>query len=81
MIHFSYTGQDATLCGEPQLEADLKDGKVCNDCIQVMWQEQYRRDILGSVKIEDAQQEQELGHLRDDSHSTPLYLSTYEKET
>ena len=50
MIHFSYTGQDATLCGEPQLEADLKDGKVCNDCIQVMWQEQYRRDILGSAR-------------------------------
>jgi hypothetical protein len=82
MIHFRI--RDMTLCGADYIEPSAKaakDGRLCNDCIQVMWQEQYRRDILGRVKIEDAQQEQELGHLRDDSHSTPLYLSTYEKET
>jgi len=49
MIHFSYTGQGETLCGEPQLEADLKDGKLCDDCIQVMWKEQYRRNTLNRV--------------------------------
>ena len=53
MIHFSYTGQGETLCGEPQLEADLKDGKVCNECIHVMWNEQYRRNTLNKlVKLE-----------------------------
>tara|TARA_Y100000004_G_C8820342_1_gene371637 strand:+ start:368 stop:676 length:309 start_codon:yes stop_codon:yes gene_type:complete len=46
MIHFSYTGQSETLCGEPQLEADLKDGKLCEDCITVMWEEQHRRNML-----------------------------------
>ena len=46
MIHFSYTGQGETLCGEPQLEADLKDGKLCEDCITVMWKEQHRRNLL-----------------------------------
>ena len=48
MIHFSYTGQGETLCGEPQLEADLKDGKLCEDCITVMWKEQHRRNMLMS---------------------------------
>jgi len=82
MIHFSYTGQGETLCGEPQLEADLKDGKVCNECIHVMWNEQYRRNTLRRVKIEDTQEEeQEREHLRDDSHRSPLYLSAYERET
>lgn len=48
MIHFSYAGQGETLCGEPQLEADLKDGKLCEDCIKVIWQEQHRRNMLMS---------------------------------
>jgi len=53
MIHFSYTGQGETLCGEPQLETDLKDGEVCNECIHVMWNEQYRRNTLNKlVKLE-----------------------------
>ena len=46
MIHFSYTGQGETLCGEPQLETDMKDGKLCEDCITVMWKEQHRRNLL-----------------------------------
>ena len=46
MIHLSFTGQGTTLCGEPQLEADLKDGKLCEDCITVMWKEQHRRNLL-----------------------------------
>jgi hypothetical protein len=52
MIHFSYTGQGETLCGEPQLEADLEDGKLCEDCIKVMWKEQYRRNHLVKHKPE-----------------------------
>lgn len=46
MIHFSYTGQGETLCGETQLETDLKDSKLCEDCITVMWKEQHRRNLL-----------------------------------
>ena len=46
MIHFSYTGQGETLCGEAQLEADMKGGKLCEDCITVMWKEQHRRNLL-----------------------------------
>jgi hypothetical protein len=47
MIHFCISS--ATLCGadykEPSKKA-AKDGRLCNDCIQVMWKEQYRRNTL-----------------------------------
>tara|TARA_B100000287_G_scaffold407349_1_gene432696 strand:- start:584 stop:874 length:291 start_codon:yes stop_codon:yes gene_type:complete len=95
MIHFSYTRQYegqfyktgsfnnsdwVTLCGaEVDYDTDMKDGPVCNECIKVMWQEQYRRNTLRGVRIEDTQEE-EQGHLRDDSHLSPLYLSSYERE-
>ena len=47
MICFSYAGQEATLCGAPiDHEADMKDGKLCEDCITVMWKEQHRRNLL-----------------------------------
>ena len=47
MIHFSYTGQGATLCGGAvDYNADLKNGPVCNECIHVMWNEQHRRNTL-----------------------------------
>ena len=47
MICFSYAGQKATLCGTPiDHEADMKDGKLCEDCITVMWKEQHRRNLL-----------------------------------
>ena len=82
MIHFSYTGQGESLCGalvDHEAPWDFKDGKLCDDCIKVMWQEQYRRNTLRGVRIEDTQEE-EQGHLRDDSHLSPLYLSSYERE-
>ena len=47
MIHFRIL--DKTLCGaeykEPSKKA-AKKGRLCNDCIQVIWQEQYRRNTL-----------------------------------
>ena len=47
MIHFRI--MDKTLCGaeykEPSKKA-AKDGRICNDCVQVMWKEQYRRNTL-----------------------------------
>ena len=47
MIHFRIL--DETLCGAPYTEPSAKaakDGRLCNDCIQVMWKEQYRRNTL-----------------------------------
>lgn len=50
MIHFSYTGQGATLCGGAvDHKTDLKDGKLCDACIQIMWKEQYRRNTLNKL--------------------------------
>lgn len=47
MIHFRIL--DDTLCGaeykEPSKKA-AKDGRLCHDCIQVMWKEEYRRNTL-----------------------------------
>mgnify|MGYP001160926458 CR=1 FL=1 len=46
-ICFSILGK--TLCGkedEPVPEHLANSRRLCNDCIQVMWREQYRRDIL-----------------------------------
>ena len=52
-IHFSILGK--TLCGEedepvPEHLADSR--RFCNDCVQVMWKEQYRRDVLLRVKVD-----------------------------
>ena len=47
MIHFRIL--DETLCGaeytEPSAKA-AKNGRLCHDCIQVMWKEEYRRNTL-----------------------------------
>ena len=47
MIHFRIL--DKTLCGaeytEPSAKA-AKNGRLCHDCIQVMWKEEYRRNTL-----------------------------------
>lgn len=47
IIHFQIL--DNTLCGaeykEPS-EEQAKNGKLCHDCIQVMWKEEYRRNTL-----------------------------------
>ena len=55
-IHFSilqtsYTGKvlRKTLCGkedEPVPEHLADSRRFCNDCVQVMWKEQYRRSVL-----------------------------------
>tara|TARA_R100000995_G_scaffold84702_1_gene64361 strand:+ start:370 stop:672 length:303 start_codon:yes stop_codon:yes gene_type:complete len=47
MIHFRIL--DETLCGADYKEPSkkvAKDGRLCDDCIQVMWREQYRRNTL-----------------------------------
>ena len=47
MICFTILGK--TLCGRPYKEPSkkaAKDGRLCDDCVQVMWQEQYRRNTL-----------------------------------
>ena len=46
-----FTILDETLCGKPYKEPSkkaAKDGRLCNDCVQVMWEEQYRRNTLQS---------------------------------
>ena len=77
MIHFRIL--DETLCGaeytEPSAKA-AKDGRLCEDCIEVMWKEQYRRNTLmpyikkarkakanGEVKVRehDDSEEEEAG--------------------
>ena len=46
-IHFSILGK--TLCGkedEPVPEHLADSRRFCNECVQVMWKEQYRRSVL-----------------------------------
>jgi hypothetical protein len=46
-IHFSIL--DKTLCGaEEELVPEhlVETRRFCNDCVQVMWKEQYKRRIL-----------------------------------
>tara|TARA_Y100000004_G_scaffold130762_1_gene147445 strand:+ start:270 stop:509 length:240 start_codon:yes stop_codon:yes gene_type:complete len=64
VIHFRIL--DETLCGAPYTEPSAKaakDGRLCNDCIQVMWREQYRRNIALKVKVN----EEDITHEHDDS--------------
>ncbi len=52
-IHFSILGK--TLCGkedEPVPEHLADSRRFCNDCVQVMWKEQYRGDVLLRVKVD-----------------------------
>ena len=75
MIHFRIL--DETLCGaeytEPSAKA-AKDGRLCEDCIEVMWKEQYRRNTLmpyikkarkakanGEVKVREHDDSEEEG--------------------
>jgi len=66
VIHFRIL--EETLCGaeytEPSKKA-AKDGRICNDCVQVMWQEQYRRNTLLKVKVKV--DKSEVTQERDDS--------------
>ena len=73
MIHFRIL--DDTLCGaeyrEPSRRA-AKDGRLCDECINVMWREQYRRNTLSRV----SGKEQSITHGHDDSEEgeAGLYL-------
>tara|TARA_R100001509_G_scaffold153527_1_gene114491 strand:+ start:5838 stop:6113 length:276 start_codon:yes stop_codon:yes gene_type:complete len=88
MIHFRIG--DATLCGakytEPSKKA-AKDGRLCNDCIQVMWKEQYRRNtLIPMTKNIDMSKVKRETHVEDDSHrveeqSSGLYLRDYLNKT
>jgi len=54
VIHFRIL--DETLCGAEYTEPSAKsakDGRLCDDCIQVMWKEQYRRNTLLRVKVNE----------------------------
>jgi hypothetical protein len=67
---------DETLCGaeytEPSAKA-AKNGRLCDDCIQVMWKEQYRRNTALKVKVKvneectGAQGSGDITHEHDDS--------------
>jgi len=92
MIHFSYAGQGATLCGAPiDHEADMKDGKLCEECIKVMWLEQHRRNMLmphirKARKIASSGPTDLIPEVTGDPEmesqdDSPLYLSAYEIET
>ena len=97
MIHFSYTRQYdgqfyktgsfnnndwVTLCGaEVDHDTDMKDGKLCEDCIKVMWQEQYRRNLLASSGPTDLIPEVTGDPEMESQDDSPLYLSAYEIET
>ena len=51
-IHFSILGK--TLCGkedEPVPEHLADSRRFCDDCVQVMWKEQYRRRVLSGISI------------------------------
>ena len=51
-ICFSILGK--TLCGredEPVPEHLADSRRFCNDCVQVMWKEQYRRRVLSGISV------------------------------
>jgi len=80
MIHFRI--RDDTLCGadytEPNKKA-AKDGRLCNECIQVIWQEQYRRNtLLAYVKKDEKSEPTDMSE--HDSHSPALYLCDFGNE-
>ena len=63
-ICFSILGK--TLCGkedEPVPEHLADSRRFCNDCVQVMWKEQYRRSVLlpleKGIDIKEVQREKE----------------------
>jgi|TARA_R110002051_G_scaffold183197_2_gene252781 hypothetical protein len=81
MIHFCIGS--ATLCGaeytEPSKKA-AKDGRLCNNCIDVMWREQYRRNTLlpysKNIDKSDIKRQNETKEsIQEDT--TPLYLKDY----
>ena len=82
MIHFRIL--DETLCGAPYTEPSAKaakDGRLCNDCIQVMWKEQYRRNTLLKVKVKVKVNEEVNVREHDDSEEQGegLYLIDFKQ--
>ena len=90
MIHLSYTRQYdgqfyktgsfnrsdwVTLCGaEVDYDTDMKDGKLCEDCIKVVWQEQYRRNTLLKVKVKVNEEVNVREHDDSEEEEAGLYL-------
>ena len=82
MIHLRIL--DETLCGAPYTEPSAKaakDGRLCNDCIQVMWKEQYRRNTLLKVKVKVKVNEEVNVREHDDSEEQGegLYLIDFKQ--
>jgi len=75
MIHFRIL--DETLCGaeytEPSAKA-AKNGRLCEDCIKVMWQEQYRRNTLLKVKVKVNEKVNVREHDDSEEEEAGLYL-------
>ena len=78
MIHFRIL--DETLCGaeytEPSAKA-AKNGRLCEDCIKVMWQEQYRRNTLLKVKVNEKVNVRE--HDDSEEEEAGLYLIDFKQ--
>lgn len=80
MIHFRIL--DETLCGAPYTEPSrkaAKNGRLCNDCIQVMWQEQYRRNTLLKVKVKVDKSEVTQEHDDSEEEEAGLYLIDFKQ--
>ena len=80
MICFTILGK--TLCGRPYKEPSkkaAKDGKLCNDCIQVMWKEQYRRNTLLKVKVKVNEEVNVREHDDSEEEEAGLYLIDFKQ--
>ena len=80
MISFTILGK--TLCGRPYKEPSkkaAKDGMLCNDCIQVMWKEQYRRNTLLKVKVKVNEDDVMEEHDDSEERGSRLYLIDFKK--
>jgi len=80
MICFTILGK--TLCGRPYKEPSkkaAKDGMLCNDCIQVMWKEQYRRNTLLKVKVKVNEDDVMEEHDDSEERGSRLYLIDFKK--
>ena len=80
MICFTILGN--TLCGRPYKEPNkkaAKDGMLCNDCIQVMWKEQYRRNTLLKVKVKVNEEVNVREHDDSEEEEAGLYLIDFKQ--
>ena len=71
-----------TLCGRPYKEPSkkaAKDGMLCNDCIQVMWKEQYRRNTLLKVKVKVNEEVNVREHDDSEEEEAGLYLIDFKQ--